>query len=164
MIRELPEEGLPMTIGDPFQLERVLTNLVSNALKFTSKPGFVILKGSQEDNLIKINVTDSGEGIPPEETPHLFTRYYRTKTVQGKVKGTGLGLYIVRSIVESHGGKWMFKVNWERNYLFFLDSIVPPENNHHDFLCCKTVFGNFLLLSKAFCQYVLSVIPLKSEN
>ncbi len=132
MIRELPEEGLPMTIGDPFQLERVLTNLVSNALKFTSKPGFVILKGSQEDNLIKINVTDSGEGIPPEETPHLFTRYYRTKTVQGKVKGTGLGLYIVRSIVESHGGKVDVQSELGKGTTFsFWIPIVPPENNHH---------------------------------
>jgi len=131
LIKEIPAAGLPKTTGDPFQLERVLTNLVSNAMKFTSHPGYVIIKGEQEENFIKISVTDSGEGIPAEEIPNLFSRYFRTKSVQGKVKGTGLGLYIVRSIVESHEGKVDVTSELGKGTIFsvWLPIISPDENS-----------------------------------
>ena len=71
---------------DPFQIERVLSNLVSNAIKFTSKPGHVIVRvGVEKDNMI-LSVSDSGEGIPKDELPSLFSRYFRTQKVQGKIK------------------------------------------------------------------------------
>lgn len=91
--------------GDHSQLERVLLNLISNAVKFTPEGGRVTLHGFRHGDTITISVSDTGIGIPIEEQHKLFSRFFRSSTAQDRaIQGTGLGLTIVKSIVERHGG------------------------------------------------------------
>jgi signal transduction histidine kinase len=92
--------------ADPQQLEQVFTNLVSNALKFTPPGGSVLVVLSPaEDEGVLIEVRDTGMGIPAEEYPNLFTRFFRaSNAAQAALPGTGLGLAIVQEIVHRHGG------------------------------------------------------------
>lgn len=99
--------------GDPVELrfdrERIVqlvTNLVGNALKFTPRDGSVSVRLSETDSGATIEVRDTGPGIPADELPRVFERFYRgTNTGDARASGSGLGLAIVRSIVEMHGGE-----------------------------------------------------------
>ena len=92
-------------IGDDDQLERALLNLVSNAVKFTAPGGQVEISTRSEGDEIAISVRDTGSGIPADEQEYLFTRFFRsTRSKEQQVAGTGLGLYIVKQIIELHGG------------------------------------------------------------
>ncbi len=100
-------DGDPVVVsGDPDQLDRVLTNLVSNALKFTPAGGVVTASLQEVGSSAVITVTDTGIGIPPEEHEAVFQRFYRTETAQNQaIPGTGLGLPIVAAIVQAHHGR-----------------------------------------------------------
>ncbi|MEZ1315078.1 ATP-binding protein [Pseudomonas fluorescens] len=89
--------------ADPERLFQVLSNLVSNAIKFTPRLGTVGVQATSVGNEIVFTVRDSGEGIPKENLPHVFERYWTVK--DGNPTGTGLGLYITQGIVEAHGGR-----------------------------------------------------------
>lgn len=92
-------------MGDPEQLDRMLANLVSNAVKFTPDGGRVSLAVRVEPEWVHLTVSDTGIGIPPEDQGHLFQRFFRSSNVaELQIQGTGLGLSIVSSIVQSHGG------------------------------------------------------------
>jgi signal transduction histidine kinase len=92
-------------IGDQEQLERALLNLVSNSVKFTSPRGQIVIATRTMGDEIVVSVRDTGSGVPLEEQDHLFTRFFRaTRSQEQEVPGTGLGLYIVKQIVELHGG------------------------------------------------------------
>jgi len=91
--------------GDPVQLDRVLLNLLTNAVKFTPRGGDVRLAVRPEGGDVVLEVEDTGMGIPERDQERLFTRFFRaTNAVDAAVPGTGLGLLIVRSIVEHHDG------------------------------------------------------------
>ena len=97
----------PVVLGDLQQLEQVVRNLVDNALKYgaADRPVHVALDLAQGD-LARIAVTDEGEGIAPEQIPHLTRRFYRTDPGRSRASGgTGLGLAIVKHIVERHRGR-----------------------------------------------------------
>lgn len=95
---------LPPVFADYDRLERVITNLLSNALKY-SEPGTpVAVRARRTDGEVEVSVIDRGPGIPPEDVAHLFERFYRA-TGERKVEGIGLGLYIARMLVEAHGGR-----------------------------------------------------------
>lgn len=90
---------------DPRQMGRVLQNLLSNAIKYTPEGGNVELKAGYEDNTVVIRIIDNGFGIPPDDVPRLFEKFYRVNTDKHQTQeGTGLGLSIAKSIVEQHGG------------------------------------------------------------
>lgn len=92
--------------ADPTQIERAIGNLVSNALKFTPAGGHVRLTARRSGHEVRIQVADTGMGIPEADQGRLFTRFYRASNAQaGEVPGTGLGLVIVQTIAESHGGR-----------------------------------------------------------
>ena len=98
-------DHLPPVLADPDRIGQVLDNLLSNALKFTTRGG-VTLTASDKGDFVMISVKDTGTGIPPEEQEKIFDKFYQVKTGGGwPSKGTGLGLAIVRSIIESHRGK-----------------------------------------------------------
>ena len=99
---ELPEE-LPLITGAPERLQQVFTNLLGNAVKFTSEGGVVTLKVSEKDDNIVTVVTDTGVGISSEEIPLIFDDFYRGIRVDEA--GTGLGLSISKKIIEAHNGK-----------------------------------------------------------
>jgi signal transduction histidine kinase len=83
----------------------VLDNLLSNAIKYTPAGGTVTVGARATGEAVIIEVTDTGIGIPAEQYPKLFTRFFRASTaVDRKIKGTGLGLAVTKAIVEAHGG------------------------------------------------------------
>jgi signal transduction histidine kinase len=95
--------ALPVVV-DAAQIERVITNLLTNALKF-SAPGSPVVVGFDRDgNRAQVSIADQGSGIDPADLPHVFEKHYRART-RGTVEGSGLGLYISWLIVEAHGGQ-----------------------------------------------------------
>jgi two-component system phosphate regulon sensor histidine kinase PhoR len=91
-------------LADEEQLSRVIANLVHNAVKFTSDGGIISVQAESAGEDIEFVVTDSGPGIPREEQPRIFERFYRSDRARSK-GGTGLGLAISKHIVEGHGGR-----------------------------------------------------------
>jgi signal transduction histidine kinase/HAMP domain-containing protein len=99
-------KDVPVVLGDSAQLERVLLNLLSNAIKFTIDRGRVVVRVRPSGEAVELEVEDEGIGIPEAEQGHLFSRFFRSSTSQERaIQGTGLGLTIVKSIVEHHGGE-----------------------------------------------------------
>ena len=100
-------EGLPEEVQwDPDRINEVMGNLLANAFKFTGSGGTVELSVTPSDNHVKIEVRDSGAGIPPDQLPHIFEKFYQASN-QGAASapGTGLGLAIAKEIVEAHRGE-----------------------------------------------------------
>ena len=97
-------EKLPAVLADHDRLERAIVNLVSNALKYSAPDTLVVVRVEQRDNMVVVSVIDRGVGIPRDELPHIFERFYRARTAK-RAEGLGLGLYITRLIVEAHGGR-----------------------------------------------------------
>ena len=92
-------------LADPLRLRQVLDNLMSNAIKYTTAGGAVRLGGIRDGDRVLLSIVDTGIGIPADEYPKLFTRFFRASTaIEGNVDGTGLGLAITKAIVERHGG------------------------------------------------------------
>jgi signal transduction histidine kinase len=100
---DIPEE-LPILHIDATRISQVLDNLLSNAHKYAHGAP-VSLRVIVEPERLRIEVHDQGPGIPAEHLPHLFQRFYRVPDSQRSVRGTGLGLYICRKIIEAHGGE-----------------------------------------------------------
>ncbi len=100
-------EPLPTTVHwDEDRINEVLGNLLSNAFKFTERHGRVTLTVAQEDDQIVITVADAGAGIPPDQLPHIFDKFFQADNQAAAAsKGTGLGLAIAKEIVEAHGGQ-----------------------------------------------------------
>lgn len=93
-------------IADRARLQQILTNLISNACKYTLPGGWVTIRSEALDSQIALSVSDTGIGIPPDSLPHIFSKFYRVDQPQTRdVGGTGLGLAITRSLIEMHGGK-----------------------------------------------------------
>jgi len=103
-IETLVDPRLPAIEADASKIESVVTNLANNAVKFTEPGGAVRISAEQRGPLAVIGVSDTGMGIPPEDLPHIFERFYRVGATALKVPGTGLGLAIVKKIVDMHGG------------------------------------------------------------
>lgn len=90
---------------DPDRIQQTLAILISNALRHTPASGTITVKAHHDTDRVLIEVTDSGAGIPPEDLPHVFERFYRAdKSRSRESGGSGLGLAIAKSIVEAHGG------------------------------------------------------------
>lgn len=88
------------------QIERVFINLVGNALKFTPQNGKISISANRMNNTVQIDVQDTGFGIPQDDQEHIFDEFYRVdNTINQEVKGTGLGLALVKQIIEAHQGK-----------------------------------------------------------
>jgi two-component system phosphate regulon sensor histidine kinase PhoR len=108
VVKELPE-ALPRVYGDPTALASVLQNLLSNALKYSRRGGQVMVQAravkSGDDDAVQIAIHDQGAGIPGHEIPHLFEPFYRGKRARAaQIQGSGLGLSLVKQVVEGHGG------------------------------------------------------------
>lgn len=97
---EFPAE-FPKVYADPDKVEQVLTNLVENACKYASPRGLRIV-GVVDDGKASVGVSDQGDGIPASDLPKVFTKFFRRS--EGRPTGSGLGLWISRGLVESHGG------------------------------------------------------------
>ena len=105
LVRSVPED-LDLD-ADEQRLEQALQNVASNAVRHTPDGGRLELRGESVGDKVRITIRDTGPGIPPEHLPHVFDRFYKadaSRTATGAVSGSGLGLSIVRAIVERHGG------------------------------------------------------------
>ena len=98
--------GLPAEVTwDADRINEVLGNMLSNAFKFTPRGGTVDLMAEPDGNYVQLTVRDSGAGIPPEQLPHIFRKFYQADNqASASAKGTGLGLAISKGIVDAHGG------------------------------------------------------------
>lgn len=104
MEMHLPADDFPVLV-DPLRMGQVIANLLSNALKYATKGGQVIVRAEPIEDRLHLFIIDDGPGIPPEMQARLFEAFYRAPTANNrKVEGTGLGLSIAQGIVEQHGG------------------------------------------------------------
>jgi len=101
---EMPA-GLPQVTADPARLERILTNLWSNALKYSTPGTPVTVSARQEGDRVITAVSDRGPGISPSDLARLFERYFRGAAAREQREGLGLGLFTTRQLVEAHGGR-----------------------------------------------------------
>jgi signal transduction histidine kinase len=102
----LVDADAPPALADPERVHQVLYNLLDNAVRFTSPAGSVTVSAAVVDGRCEVTVTDTGPGIPAEHLPFVFERFYRADAARARGPGgTGIGLAIVRSVVEAHGGR-----------------------------------------------------------
>lgn len=102
---QIPSD-LPPVMADPVRLTQALHNLLDNALRHTPTGGTISLRAGCDDGDMWLAVQDSGEGIAAEDLPRVFDRFYRADPARSRATGgAGLGLAIVRAIVEAHGGR-----------------------------------------------------------
>jgi two-component system phosphate regulon sensor histidine kinase PhoR len=101
---DLPAE-LPRVVGNTVRLRQMISNILENAVKYSPKDGHIVLSARAEVDQIILQVSDNGPGIPPQDQPYIFDKFYRASNVPEDVPGTGLGLAIVKSIVENHRGR-----------------------------------------------------------
>lgn len=118
-----------MTLFDHNRIIQVLTNLLSNAIKFTPAGGKVFLSAIRENNVISINVSDTGMGIPKEDLSKIFERFYRVKRPGREISGTGLGLPIVSQIIARHDGTIFVESELDKGTSF---TITLPQNGPND--------------------------------
>ena len=103
--RKCPE-GIPLLSGDSQKIHQMLVNLLQNAVNYTPQGGRITLEGRRTEGGVQFEVTDTGIGIPAEDLPRIFERFYRVdKGRSRELGGTGLGLSIVKHIAEAHGGR-----------------------------------------------------------
>ncbi len=122
-------EGMVMLWFDPDMMEKILGNLLSNAFKFTPKGGKITVGLSSEAEQVVLKVSDTGVGIPEEELKHVFERFYQTgESVSTIQAGTGIGLSLVKELVELHGGTIAVESKTEKGTTF---KITFKKGNTH---------------------------------
>ena len=100
------EPNIPPVTADKEKLQQALINVISNSVKYTKNGGRIAVSAKAEQNGVLINVRDNGMGIPAEDIPRLFERFYRVEKARtSDAGGTGLGLAITKEIVDAHGGQ-----------------------------------------------------------
>jgi len=108
ILRDYPDEGVPPVYADAVQIDRVIRNLMGNAINYTNQDGTITIKLSVNNKYVLVQVKDTGMGIPKEHIKKVFTPFHRVNSGPG---GFGLGLPIVKLIIEAHGGNiWVKSV------------------------------------------------------
>ncbi|MDH5576339.1 MAG: ATP-binding protein, partial [Nitrospirota bacterium] len=108
MTLDLAQDKVRLQELDGARMEQVLENLLSNAIKFSSEGSAIVIcsRPDSSGDGIHFSVSDTGPGIPKEDLPHIFERFYQGKTQEGRVYvGSGIGLALAKRVVEAHGGK-----------------------------------------------------------
>lgn len=98
-------DDFPVILGDEDRLEQVLYNLFSNAVKYSPNGGEIRIKAQVRIEQVILCVSDQGVGIAPGDIPYIFDRFYRAPEASKRTKGTGLGLFLSRAVIEAHGGR-----------------------------------------------------------
>ena len=121
--------GKVMVEADPDLIHQVVYNLIENAVKFCNEGGFIDVNYSEDDSYTSVGIRNTGDGIPKDEIPHIFDRFYKADKSRSRDKGgAGLGLHIVRSIVNLHGGDIIVR-SVEGEYCEFVFTIPKPHKS-----------------------------------
>jgi signal transduction histidine kinase len=121
-------QDIEKIFADEGRILQVLSNLINNAIRHTSEGGEIIVSGELETSKAVIKVTDSGEGIPENELDYLFDRFYRIDPSRQSTSGeTGLGLSIVKALIEAHGGWISVQSEVGRGTSFVFTLPIKPE-------------------------------------
>ncbi|MGH2813414.1 MAG: sensor histidine kinase, partial [Actinomycetota bacterium] len=122
---------LPAVPADESRIEEVLVNLIDNAVKYSPQGGNVTVRMNPVDGHVEVSVEDSGIGIAPEDTAKLFQKFQRIASAETRdIGGTGLGLYIVKGLVEGHGGTVLVQsVPGVGSTFTFTIPVRPDEEN-----------------------------------
>ena len=121
-------EGLPKTWCDRTRLAQVLTNLISNANKYTPEGGALLVEALQMDAMIQIKVQDNGLGMTPEDQQNLFGKFFRSADEKVReAPGTGLGLSITKNLIELQGGKIWFESEYRKGTIFYFTTPVATQ-------------------------------------
>ena len=123
----IPAKGSVSVNADKDLIHQVIYNLVDNAVKFTNETGTIDFKVKTDSKKLTFTITNTGKGIPESELPYVFERFYKVdKSRSANKSSTGLGLYIVKTIVKAHGGS-ITAASRENQFTAF--SVVLPLNN-----------------------------------
>jgi signal transduction histidine kinase len=115
------QKGIPKLMVDPKLLRIVMQNLLSNAIKYTPEGGKIEVAVTKEAKNVLLRVTDTGWGIPKEQHHNIFSKLFRADNVKMRdTEGTGLGLYIAKTIVENSGGKIWFESDENKGTTFYV--------------------------------------------
>ena len=98
-------EPFPVILADDDRMSQVISNLISNSIKYSPQGGEIRISAQVLARQVVICVYDQGPGIAPEDLPHVFDRFYRASDASRTTKGAGLGLYLARAVIEAHGGR-----------------------------------------------------------
>lgn len=118
---------LPTIEADQDKLKQVILNLLSNAIKYNREQGHIFIRAYPENNYLILSVEDTGVGIPEDELPMLFTKFFRSQNIERKAEGTGLGLSISKYIIDSHGGKIKAQSKVDAGTIFTV--MLPIKHN-----------------------------------
>lgn len=124
-------QNLPPIHGNPLRLRQMCDNLVANAIKYTGEGKKVCIKLHSEGSELILNVSDEGPGIPLEDQPRIFEKFFRARNALGKETGSGLGLAIVKTIVESHRGRIWVESKLNEGSSFFV--VLPTFKENEKF-------------------------------
>src|SRR3989344_3156084 len=106
---DAPKERLPFISADSEQIRNVIQNLIENSIRYTPEGGSIGLSASVQDGMVHVSVTDTGIGIPERQQSSIFNKFFRAdNAMKRRTDGSGLGLFIAKSIIEKHGGKLTF--------------------------------------------------------
>ncbi|MDQ3814686.1 MAG: cell wall metabolism sensor histidine kinase WalK, partial [Armatimonadota bacterium] len=120
---------IPKILSDEDKFDQMLTNLVSNAIKYSPAGGDVIIEFNSDDSMITVAVRDQGIGIPPDKLGRVFEKFERIDTADTRqAGGTGIGLFLVKHLVEHHAGKiWVESELGKGSSFIFEVPIHPPH-------------------------------------
>lgn len=126
VIGDLPKTKV---VGDDYYLERLFTNIISNAVSYGKEGGHVWVEGKTKGKCVQILIKDDGVGISEQDLPHIFERFYRAEGSRSKdYGGSGLGLAIVKWIAEAHGGSVEAKSQFGKGSIFCVSLPIPKKN------------------------------------
>ncbi|MCS7224287.1 MAG: ATP-binding protein [Armatimonadetes bacterium] len=135
LVSDIPAP-LPIIVADEDKMDGVLTNLVNNAIKYSPNGGDVVVRVIRENNSLLISVSDQGIGIPKEKLQRIFEKFERVDTKETRAAGgTGIGLYLVKHLVEAHGGQiWAESEGPGKGSTFYVRlPIYPPKAKEDGF-------------------------------
>jgi signal transduction histidine kinase len=133
------DPGLPLVMGDALALKHALQNLLSNAAKYGVEGGgwigvYAVTTGGKESPAVEVRVADRGPGIPPDEQKHVFDPFFRgRRAVRDQVHGTGLGLNLVKKIIEAHGGTVRVSSEVMKGTEFIVQIPAAPAEQQDEF-------------------------------
>jgi two-component system phosphate regulon sensor histidine kinase PhoR len=119
--------GLPRVLGDADRLQQVMVNLVNNGVKYTPSGGRVTVRLTPSQGSVRVEISDTGMGIPPADLPHIFDPLFRGEQADRAATGTGLGLTIVRTILAQHGAEAQVHSEQERGTTFSFDLPIATQ-------------------------------------